>query len=75
MVQVSKRLVIKKEVPIDNSKDLVNSLDVAMAEYYCKNIIARIRILKKVCKRIEKYCHYCKIKNIIQRLIYILIIH
>ena len=37
MVQVSKRLVIKKEVPIDNSKDLVNSLDVAMAEYYCKN--------------------------------------
>ena len=36
-MQVSKRLVIKKEIPIDNSKDLINSLDVAMAEYYCKN--------------------------------------
>ena len=36
-MQVSKRLVIKKEIPIDNSKDLVNSLDVAMAEFYCKN--------------------------------------
>ena len=36
-MQVSKRLVIKKEIPIDNSKDLISSLDVAMAEYYCKN--------------------------------------
>ena len=36
-MQVSKRLVIKKEIPIDNSKDLINSLDFAMAEYYCKN--------------------------------------
>lgn len=37
MVQVSKRLVVRKEVPIDNSKDLVNSLDLALAEYYCTN--------------------------------------
>ena len=37
MVQVSKRLVVKREVPIDNSKDLVNSLDVALAEYHCSN--------------------------------------
>ena len=36
-MQVSRRLVVKKEVPIDNSKDLVNSMDLAMAEYYCKN--------------------------------------
>lgn len=36
-MQVSKRLVVKKEIPIDNSKDLISSLDVAMAEYYCKN--------------------------------------
>ena len=35
MVQVSKRLVVRKEVPVDNSKDLVNSLDLALAEYYC----------------------------------------
>ena len=37
MVQVSRPLVIKKEIPIDNSKDLVNSLDLGLAEYYCKN--------------------------------------
>ena len=37
MVQVSKRLVVKKEIPMDNSKDLVNSLDIALAEYYCEN--------------------------------------
>ena len=36
-MQVSKRLVVKKEIPIDNSKDLVNSLDVAIAEYHCNN--------------------------------------
>ena len=35
MVQVSKRLVVRKEVPLDNSKDLVNSLDLALAEYHC----------------------------------------
>ena len=37
MVQVSKRLVVKKEIPIDYSKDLVNSLDVALADYHCNN--------------------------------------
>ena len=37
IMQVSKRLIVRKEVPIDNSKDLISSLDVAMAEYYCKN--------------------------------------
>ena len=37
MVQVSKRLIVKKEIPIDNSKDLVNSLDLALAEYHCNN--------------------------------------
>ncbi len=36
-MQISKQLVIKKEIPIDNSKDLINSMDVALAEYYCKN--------------------------------------
>ncbi len=36
-MQVSKRLVIKKEIPMDNSKDLILSLDEAMADYYCKN--------------------------------------
>lgn len=36
-MQVSKRLVVRKEIPIDTSKDLINSLDVAMADYYCQN--------------------------------------
>ena len=36
-MQVSKRLVVRKEIPMDNSKDLIVSMDVAMAEYYCKN--------------------------------------
>ena len=37
MVQVSKRLVVRKEVPIDNSKDLIDSLDLALADYHCSN--------------------------------------
>ncbi len=37
MVQVSKRLIIKKEIPMDNSQDLLSSLDVALADYYCVN--------------------------------------
>ena len=37
MVQVSRPLYIKKEVPLDYSRELINSLDVAMAEHYCKN--------------------------------------
>ncbi len=36
-MQVSKRLIVRKEIPIDNSQDLVNSLDVAIAEYHCNN--------------------------------------
>lgn len=37
MVQISKRLVVKKEIPIDTSKDLLNSLDLALADYHCNN--------------------------------------
>lgn len=36
-MQVSRQLVVRKEVPIDNSKELINSMDIALAEYYCKN--------------------------------------
>ena len=36
-MQVSKRLVVRKDIPMDNSRDLISSMDVAMAEYYCKN--------------------------------------
>lgn len=36
-MQVSRRLVIKKEIPIDTAKDLLDSMDIALADYYCKN--------------------------------------
>ena len=36
MVQISRQLVVRKEVPLDNSTDLVNSLDIALAEYHCQ---------------------------------------
>ncbi len=37
-MQVSKRLVVHKEIPVDTAKemDLLTSMDVAMAEQYCK---------------------------------------
>ena len=37
MVQVSKRLVVTKEIPMDMDNNLAEMLDVALAEYYCKN--------------------------------------
>lgn len=37
MVQVSKRLVVRKEVKVDNTQELITSLDIAMADYYCSN--------------------------------------
>lgn len=49
MVQVSKRLVIKKEIPLDISKDLINSLDTSLAEYYCdnKDFMRGLKILRE----------------------------
>ena len=37
-MQVSKRLVVQKEIPIDVAKEteLLTSMDIAMAEEYCK---------------------------------------
>ncbi len=54
-MQVSKRLIVKKEVPVDYSKDLVNSLDTALAEYYCKNNQAEkgLEIYRKVISEID----------------------
>lgn len=48
MVQVSKRLVVKKEVPIENTRDMVNSLDIAIAEYHCsqKNYEKGLKIFR-----------------------------
>jgi tetratricopeptide (TPR) repeat protein len=36
-MQVSKRLVVKKEIPMDDSKELLVSLEIALAEYYCSH--------------------------------------
>ena len=36
-MQVSKPLVVRKEIPIDTSRDLINSMDVALAEHHCRN--------------------------------------
>lgn len=36
-MQVSRRLVVKKEIPMDTARDLLYSMDTAMAEYYCNN--------------------------------------
>ena len=37
MVQISKRLTIQKEVRLDETIELMNSLDTALAEHYCNN--------------------------------------
>lgn len=37
MVQVSRPLFVRKEIPIENSAELLYSLDSALAEYYCEN--------------------------------------
>ena len=37
MVQISKKLVVRDKVKVDNTKDLIDALDVSMAEYYCTN--------------------------------------
>ena len=34
-MQVSRPLVIKKEIPVENSQEMLSSLDMALAEYYC----------------------------------------
>ena len=36
-MQVSKRLIVRKEIPIENPLELLNSIDTAMAKYYCQN--------------------------------------
>ena len=36
-MQVSKRLIVKKEIPVEDTKELIDSLDVALADYYCSN--------------------------------------
>ena len=50
MVQISKRLVVKKEIPMDNSKDLITSLDVALAEYHCnqKNYEKGLQLYREI---------------------------
>ncbi len=56
-MQVSKRLVVKKEIPVDTNKemDLITSMDVAMAEQYCKvnNFETGLKKYKDVLPKIQ----------------------
>jgi len=49
MVQVSRQLVVRKEVPIDNAADFIGSVDVALAEHYCniKNFEKGLALFKE----------------------------
>ena len=57
MAQISKRLVVKKEIPMDNSKDLVNSLDIALAEYHCtqKDYEKGLKIYREILPQLVDY--------------------
>ena len=35
MVQVSRQLIVKREIPVENNAEMLSSLDVALGEYYC----------------------------------------
>ena len=35
MVQVSRPLIVKREIPVENSAEMLASLDTALGEYYC----------------------------------------
>ena len=35
MGQVSRPLIVKKEIPVTDSQEMLFSLDMALAEYYC----------------------------------------
>ena len=50
MVQISKRLVVRKEIPVENSQELIASLDVALADYYCnqKNYEKGLNIYREI---------------------------
>jgi len=50
MVQISKKLMIKKGVPVTNVKELTDSLDISMAEFYCvqKNYEKGLAAFRKI---------------------------
>lgn len=60
MTQVSRRLFVKKEIPIEQTSDMIGSLDIALAEYYCqnKNYIKGLELYKQllpsICDEQEK---------------------
>ena len=69
-MQVSKRLVIRKEVPLDASRqiELLNSMDIAMAEEYCKAGALQIG-LKKFRDTIPKIFNEEDKRNVINKYI------
>ncbi len=69
-MQVSKRLVIRKEVPLDSAREteLLNSMDIAMAEEYCK--VGALQIgLNKFRDTIPKITNENEKRNVINKYI------
>ena len=69
-MQVSRRLVIKKEVTLDATRqiELMNSMDIAMAEEYCKAGALQIG-LKKFRETIPKIFNEDEKRNVINKYI------
>ncbi len=76
-MQVSKRLIVKKEVPIDvvRETDLVNSMDAAMSEQYCiagdfatglkkfREVIPKLTNEREKRDTINKYLNYATMQG------------
>lgn len=58
MAQISKKLMVKNSVRVENSKDLTNALDVSMAEYHCSK-----KDYEKGLKAFKKIIPYLNNKN------------
>ena len=67
-MQVSRRLVTTKEIPIDTKKetDLINSMDIAMSEQYCKSGNLELG-LKKYREVIPKIINENEKRNVINK--------
>lgn len=75
-MQVSRRLVVAKDVPIDTLKenDLINSMDIAMSEQYCKAGNLELG-LKKYREVIPKITNEAEKRNVINKYLNFAIAH
>lgn len=56
MVQVSRPLIVKKEIPVENSAEMISSLDVALGEYYCnqKDFEKGLNFYKEIIPKLQE---------------------